>query len=403
MKNQTNITDQNIQQTVQDSPVLPSRKVNYWMVSSIVLVALFSVVTAIFFLKLYGQKSIENGSKNTTASTKSDTELSLNDESANWKTYSSDILTFRYPPEWIRRPIQVYPGTDSIIQFEITQDQSPFLTVDLIPYDSLRLTDSQKTLDSLVITNKNQYESVTISNHKGKKLYDPTGERGVSLPSVRVVLDVPEKSTFVDIGFNNPLPSVGFQTIVSKWFDPLISSLRFGVEEPRFEGTLLSYVVPTEWVIYNKQFQGLQFKFLYPNDCKIQDSDESSGSISIFCPSNQTGESVMSISRMKSSTKSSLDFEGGSQKEWFINNLIDNWPSSERFNRSKIAFEEARFQNGNSYLLVKDSGNGGGSSLYGNNSDYYFSIFNNKGVEIYDNKKLSKEEVYRIMQTLTVK
>ena len=100
--------------------------------------------------------------------------------------------------------------------------------------------------------------------------------------------------------------------------------------------------LPSDWLIYNKNFGDSHFYFPYPSNITISDWDQSSGSIELIKPDSAVNETI-------DSCQHGLFFENYNQadlKEWLIT----------KFNERKVPVKNIKFEllpiNNQSYLLV---------------------------------------------------
>lgn len=360
---------------------------NYWKIVSLILV--FACLTLLFVITIVGRRDRFQSSTQLQKTNVTDPNI-VSIIPDNWKTYSSDIVTFRFPPEWNKTPIQLYPHHDSIIVFS----NGAILT--LVPYDSYRFSEAQRaegiTMNSMTFVDPEKYENLTIDNHAARRLRDSFYER--------VVVDVPEKSMFVELSFTNQIPSLGQEAFVGRWVDPLLSTIRFGKTEPVSTTILnLDYIIPPNWKTYDKKFQDLHFQFRYPEPCKIDDGDEASGDIYISC--NGVQQHAVAITRMLGEAGYVSDYEGGSQTEFFINNLIDYLSSGQTLSRNKLLFSELKTIEGTTFYLAQYTDKDVFPAL-NHREDYYFTFIGKNGISVHDSKQLPKEQVYMILQSLKV-
>ena len=184
-------------------------------------------------------------------------------------------------------------------------------------------------------------------------------------------------------------------------------------EEPNMETTVspvltptpkpgLKYEIPTSWKTYDKMFQKVRFGFRYPGSYPIQDGDEASGMIYLV---GVDGQYVLKVGRLAYLLDGSTEYSGGSRREWYIKLFKESLPFNMAYKEGDLIFTPVEFANGNSWYEVKARSGEKQNYLFGcgTRGRTYYGVYNNVAVIVCDHRTMSQENVFRVMQTLTVR
>lgn len=170
----------------------------------------------------------------------------------------------------------------------------------------------------------------------------------------------------------------------------------------------LQLSIPSGWVKYNKRFQAVNFSFYYPAGLSIEDGDESSGSIELL-KMGQERVSVLFIGRYpyngwaNPEYVQATSYKSGPVSAWLAK--IVNLEYSTAYTENDYTLSPLGFRNGKKYNLVTSLVDDKGDAvepLTPTDNDFYLGIFGGKGIFIRDLRVLPVEDLYRILQTLTV-
>lgn len=208
-----------------------------------------------------------------------------------------------------------------------------------------------------------------------------------------ILLLVRKGSLHGQSGFTIPSPTT--PEIISVSPSPIGTTT---TNQPSPTTQIQHFAIPSTWKTYSKIFQNLHFSFSYPSNLSIFDGDPDSGNIEL-----RTGQTkVLETGRL--SYYGLPEYSGGDPKTWFIQSALKG-DSSSGADQNSYILSPLNFTNGNIYYLIEGNrlANGQFPWLTGLQDDVYFSILNGKSIIVSDSKILPKDDVLRVMQSLSVK